>query len=86
MMSSTHLIRGIGAALLAAAALYVPARAADPVEEVRLYALDCGHIRLNDMGMFSDTGEYDGKPGVLVDPCWIIRHTKGTLLWDAGLG
>ena len=86
MMSSTHLIRGIGAALLAAAALYVPARAADPVEEVRLYALDCGHIRLNDMGMFSDTGEYDGKPGVLVDPCWIIRHPKGTLLWDAGLG
>jgi glyoxylase-like metal-dependent hydrolase (beta-lactamase superfamily II) len=38
------------------------------------------------MGMFSDTGEYDGKPGSLVDPCFVIRHPKGTLLWDAGLG
>src|SRR6202008_4089328 len=22
----------------------------------------------------------------IVDPCWVIRHPKGTLLWDTGLG
>jgi N-acyl homoserine lactone hydrolase len=79
-------IRCIGAALFAASTVFIPARAADAVKEVRLYALDCGRIQLKDMGMFSDTGEYDGKPGALVDPCWVIRHPKGTLLWDTGLG
>lgn len=36
--------------------------------------------------MFSDTGEYDGKPGTMAAPCFLIRHPRGTLLWDAGLG
>jgi N-acyl homoserine lactone hydrolase len=79
-------IRCIGAALFAASTVFIPARAADAVKEVRLYALDCGRIQLKDMGIFSDTGEYDGKPGTVVDPCWVIRHPKGTLLWDTGLG
>ncbi len=85
-MTGTHRIRCIGAALLVVSTLIVPARAADEVKEVRLYALDCGRIQFKDMGFFSDTGEYDGKPGTLVDPCWVIRHPKGTLLWDTGLG
>jgi len=54
--------------------------------DVRLYALDCGHASFKDMGMFSDTGEYDGKPGDIADPCFVIRHPKGVLLWDTGLG
>jgi len=54
--------------------------------EVRLYTLDCGRITFKDMGMFADTGEYDGKPGELVDPCFVIRSPKGVLLWDTGLG
>jgi hypothetical protein len=37
------------------------------------------------MAVFADTGEYDGKPGKLVAPCFVIRHPKGTLLWDNGL-
>lgn len=53
---------------------------------VRLYALDCGRIQLADMGMFSDTGEYDGRPGQLVSPCFVVVHPSGTLLWDTGLG
>ena len=85
-MIGTPLIRCIGAILLLASPLLIPARAADAVKDVRLYALDCGRIQLKDMSIFSDTGEYDGKPGTLVDPCWVIRHPKGTLLWDAGLG
>jgi N-acyl homoserine lactone hydrolase len=86
-MSRTTLIRGVRAALaVAACALLAQARGADEVKEVRLYALDCGRIHINDMAMFSDTGEYDGRPGDIVDPCWVIRHPKGTLLWDTGLG
>jgi N-acyl homoserine lactone hydrolase len=56
------------------------------VSQVRLYALDCGHATFTDMGMFSDTGEYDGKPGQIADPCFLIQHPKGVLLWDTGLG
>ena len=54
--------------------------------DVRLYALDCGHATFSDMGQFSDTGEYDGKPGEVADPCFVIRHPQGVLLWDTGLG
>jgi N-acyl homoserine lactone hydrolase len=58
----------------------------DTVSSVRLYTLDCGRIDFNDMALFSDTGEYDGKSASLVDPCFLIRHPKGNLLWDTGLG
>ncbi|MBS0367308.1 MAG: N-acyl homoserine lactonase family protein [Proteobacteria bacterium] len=53
---------------------------------MRLYALDCGHASFTDMGFFSDTGEYAGQSGAIADPCFLIRHPKGTLLWDTGLG
>jgi glyoxylase-like metal-dependent hydrolase (beta-lactamase superfamily II) len=54
--------------------------------EVKLYVLDGGHAEFKDAGFFSDTGEYDGKPGAVCDACFLIRHPKGTLLWDTGLG
>jgi N-acyl homoserine lactone hydrolase len=54
--------------------------------ELRLYVLDCGHATFKDMGGFSDTGEYDGVAGEIAAPCFLIRHPKGDLLWDAGLG
>lgn len=60
--------------------------AAEPPADVRMYSFDCGRIEFKDLGMFSDTGEYDGKPGMLVEPCFLVRHPKGDLLWDAGLG
>jgi N-acyl homoserine lactone hydrolase len=56
------------------------------VAQVRLYVLDCGHATFKDMGMFSDTGEYDGTTGKIADPCFVIVHPKGVLLWDTGLG
>jgi len=71
--------------LAAALAAAGPLRAADPVEAIRLYALDCGRATSKDSGFFSDTGEYDGKPGAVVVPCFLVRHSKGTLLWDTGL-
>jgi glyoxylase-like metal-dependent hydrolase (beta-lactamase superfamily II) len=62
------------------------AYAAEASAQVRLYALDCGSITAKQLGLFSDTGEYDGKTGELVDPCFVIRHPKGVLVWDTGLG
>jgi N-acyl homoserine lactone hydrolase len=61
-------------------------RCAAGVAELRLYVLDCGHASFKDMGGFSDSGEYDGKPGEIAAPCFLIRHPQGDLLWDAGLG
>ena len=71
--------------LLLMAAWLVPASSRANAD-LRLYALDCGHATFKDMGMFSDTGEYDGKPGETADPCFLIHHPKGWLLWDTGLG
>ena len=73
---------GILAAALAAAG---PLHAADPAGEIRLYALDCGYATARDGGFLSDTGEYDGKPVAVAVPCFLVRHPKGTLLWDTGL-
>jgi glyoxylase-like metal-dependent hydrolase (beta-lactamase superfamily II) len=67
-----------------------PARAESrpsPAEgpDVQLYTLRVGEVTAADMGFFSDTGEYDGKPGHVVCTCYLVRHPKGTLLWDTGL-
>jgi N-acyl homoserine lactone hydrolase len=62
------------------------AQAAPPSTAIRLYALDCGHVTFKDMGFFSDTGEFNGQPGAIADPCFVIRHPKGTLVWDTGFG
>jgi glyoxylase-like metal-dependent hydrolase (beta-lactamase superfamily II) len=70
--------------LLALSGAAITASAAEA--PIRLYVLDCGRIEFKDMSLFSDTGEYDGKSGKLVDSCYLIRHPKGTLLWDTGLG
>jgi glyoxylase-like metal-dependent hydrolase (beta-lactamase superfamily II) len=50
-----------------------------------MYVLDCGAMSIRDMGLFSDTGKYDGQAGSIVDTCFLIRHPKGNLLWDTGL-
>ncbi|MFT3734577.1 MAG: N-acyl homoserine lactonase family protein [Rhodocyclaceae bacterium] len=79
------LIKHLPGLLLAAATFAsLPAHAEQPAK-VRLYTLDCGRAEFKDMGMFADTGEYDGKPGKVVMPCYLIRHPKGNLLWDTGL-
>jgi glyoxylase-like metal-dependent hydrolase (beta-lactamase superfamily II) len=54
-------------------------------EDVRLYAIDCGGAYFDDIAAAADTGEYDGRPGRLVDPCFLIRHPRGWLLWDTGM-
>jgi glyoxylase-like metal-dependent hydrolase (beta-lactamase superfamily II) len=74
-------------ALLASFASF-DTRAADPAPspgEIHLYALNCGEIAAKDIGFFSDTGEYDGRPGTFPATCILIHHPDGWLLWDTGL-
>ncbi len=59
---------------------------AAPAPDIKLYAMDCGRAEFPNMGFFSDTGDYDGKPGKVVTPCFLIRHPKGDFLFDSGLG
>ncbi len=61
-------------------------QAAEPVTSIHLYTIDCGRIEVSNMAPFSDTGEYEGKAGKVTAPCFLIRHPKGNLLWDTGLG
>lgn len=83
----------VGLAVLALAACEENARVqatvvpelTKPVAAVKLFALDCGRMHVKDAAMFSDEGAYDGKARDLVDPCYLIRHPRGDLVWDAGL-
>jgi len=52
---------------------------------VKLYALDCGTINMMDLSMFSREGKYIGEQNLAADPCFLITHPKGNLLWDTGL-
>jgi N-acyl homoserine lactone hydrolase len=72
--------------LILAPALLVAANCLAATARVRLYALDCGVATFKDIGGFSDTGEYDGQAGEVAVPCFLIRHPKGDLIWDLGLG
>ncbi len=47
--------------------------------------MDCGHIRETDADSFADDGSFAGQARDLIDPCFLIRHPKGDLLWNAGL-
>ena len=71
--------------LMVALAACTTAKPAATAPEVKLYALDCGSFDLQNTAMFSPNHEYDGKPGKLSDPCFLIRHPKGDLFWDAGI-
>ena len=69
-------------------ALSVLASACDQSQEsemgLQLYAMDCGSIDVDDMSSFSSDGTFDGQQYSLVVPCYLIRHSKGDLLWDTG--
>ena len=58
------------------------------LDTVRLYAMDCGTIMLEARAMhwFEDTDAYIKMPGLMAVPCFLIRHPRGDLLWDVGLG
>src|SRR5687767_3527392 len=68
------------AAPAAPAAPVPPARPA-----VKLYALDCGTLEFGDVDLFADDGSMKGVARTFVDPCYLVRHPQGDLLWDTGV-
>ena len=52
---------------------------------VELYTLNCGEMEFADLAIFADDGAYDGMAASMVDPCYLVRHPEGDLLWDLGL-
>jgi glyoxylase-like metal-dependent hydrolase (beta-lactamase superfamily II) len=75
----------LGCALAALSACAQDEQAEPAAPAVRLYAMDCGAISVGDADAFSDDGAYAGVAADLVDPCYLIRHPSGDLLWDLGL-
>ena len=55
--------------------------------KLKLYVMDCGLLNDRDTGRYHLTHEQIGRDGpiALADPCFLIVHPKGTLLWDTGL-
>ena len=76
-------MRPLTTILFAVAALIsgAPASAAD----TELWRLDCGGIEVRNLGVFSDTFKYAGERRTLTDSCYLVRHDKDYMLWDAGL-
>lgn len=91
MRASSRAFSGWLAALVLLACGVIPAPAPAQIQaaapgQIRLYALNCGHLEFKDLSFFSDTGDYDGgKSGAIVAPCFLIRHPKGILVWDTGM-
>jgi|CXWL01.1.fsa_nt_gi glyoxylase-like metal-dependent hydrolase (beta-lactamase superfamily II) len=67
-------------ALLAAAC----ASATPPAPAVRLYAMECGRLSILDADAFADDASFAGVTRDMVDPCYLISHPDGDLLWDTG--
>ncbi len=83
--ASARRIAAAFALLVAAAACTGEAPPESNVEgDVKLYAMDCGSIDVADMSVFSDDGTFDGQSIRLANPCFLVRHPKGNLLWDTG--
>jgi N-acyl homoserine lactone hydrolase len=53
--------------------------------QLKMYIFDCGTIEVSDMNVFSSSGDYANLKELLSNSCFLIRHEKGDLLWDAGL-
>jgi glyoxylase-like metal-dependent hydrolase (beta-lactamase superfamily II) len=74
--------------LVSAALVTLAACAPPPADQesaaIELYAMDCGRIHFPDTGPFADDGSFDGVSREFVDPCYLIRHPSGDLLWDTG--
>ncbi|CAA9303879.1 MAG: hypothetical protein AVDCRST_MAG40-540 [uncultured Gemmatimonadaceae bacterium] len=84
----TTVASSVVAAALAVVALrpYHPPPPLDQraVRDLHLQILECGYGEIRDVAAFS-SGFDRGVSHAFVDPCYLIRHPRGTLVWDAGL-
>ncbi|MEO8010761.1 MAG: N-acyl homoserine lactonase family protein, partial [Dokdonella sp.] len=52
---------------------------------VKLYAINCGDLTFADVDAFVDDGSMKGVARDFIDPCYLIRHPSGDLIWDTGV-
>lgn len=69
---------------LAALAACTPPQQQAAAPAVQLYAMECGRISFPDTAPFADDGSFNGVARDFVDPCYLIRHPSGDLIWDLG--
>jgi N-acyl homoserine lactone hydrolase len=54
-----------------------------PASVERMYVIECGENHVKDVSRWTP-GVNVGKPHVFGDHCYLIRHSKGWMLWDSG--
>src|SRR3954462_1320217 len=87
-----HASRGIVAGAIALGVLLLPstsrpvrAQARPPrVASPRLYVFDCGVLKRGEPTAYGLTRAQVGSTD-FSDPCYLIVHPRGTLLWDVGI-
>ena len=52
--------------------------------ELKLYVFNCGEILVREKSLFNPALP-EGLQMTLSDTCYLIKHPKGTLMWDTGL-
>lgn len=55
-----------------------------PASVERMYAFNCGESTVQDVSRWTP-GVNVGKPGAFSANCYLIRHTKGWMMWDSGI-
>lgn len=68
-----------------AASAPVAAPVAPAAPAVKLYAMNCGDLNFSDVDLFADDGSMKGVARSFIDPCYLIRHPAGDLIWDTGV-
>jgi N-acyl homoserine lactone hydrolase len=59
--------------------------AAPKVQSARLYILDCGVLKRGEPTAYGLTREQVGGVTDFADPCFLILHPRGAMLWDVGI-
>ncbi|MEO8256187.1 MAG: N-acyl homoserine lactonase family protein [Acidobacteriota bacterium] len=81
----TRLRLSIPALVAAAATVTHPAAQTAPrVTAARLYIFDCGILKRGEPTDYGLTRAQVGSTD-FADPCYLIAHPRGTLLWDVGI-
>lgn len=73
------------AAAPAPAAEPAPAPVPPAAAGVKLYTMNCGDLNFSDVDLFADDGSMKGVARTFIDPCYLIRHPAGDLIWDVGV-
>ena len=58
---------------------------AQGAKSLRMYVLDCGTLLNREPSAYDLTKEQVGGVSELSDPCFLLVHPRGTLLWETGI-